>query len=77
MVSGIFRSSCISWIYLRQLKYLKFTLLNLLIFQKGIEHYINAEIINPTIHRGNGVTTLHPVFANAVGFYAIAKGAFG
>lgn len=42
-----------------------------------IEHYINAEIINPTIHRGNGVTTLHPVFANAVGFYAIAKGAFG
>lgn len=42
-----------------------------------IEHYINAEIINPTIHRGNGVTTLHPVFSNAVGFYAIAKGAFG
>lgn len=41
-----------------------------------IEHYSNAEIINPTIHRGNGVTTLHPVFANAVGFYAIAKGAF-
>ncbi|MGE7946454.1 ParM/StbA family protein [Lysinibacillus sp. NPDC093688] len=41
------------------------------------EHYINAEIINPTIARGNGVTTLHPVFANAVGFYEIAKGAFG
>lgn len=42
-----------------------------------IEHYINAEIINPTITRGNGVTTLHPVFSNAVGFYAIARGAFG
>lgn len=41
-----------------------------------IEHYNNAEIINPTIQRGNGVTPLHPVFANAVGFYAIAKGAF-
>lgn len=41
------------------------------------EHYTNAEIINPTIQRGNGVTQLHPVFANAVGFYAIAKGAFG
>ena len=46
------------------------------IYQYIKEHYINAEIINPTIQRGNGVTPLHPVFANAVGFYAIAKGAF-
>lgn len=40
------------------------------------EHYIEAEIINPSIQRANGLTPLHPVFANAVGFYTIAKGAF-
>lgn len=41
------------------------------------EHYVNSEVINPTIQRENGITNLHPVFSNAVGFYAIAKGAFG
>ncbi|PZX07882.1 plasmid segregation protein ParM [Psychrobacillus insolitus] len=42
-----------------------------------IEHYHNAEILVPELVRGNGVTKLHPVFANAVGFYALAEGAFG
>lgn len=41
------------------------------------EHYTNAEIIKPTISRGNEVKELHPVYANAVGFYELAKGAFG
>ena len=42
-----------------------------------IEHYPNAEIIEPEVSRGNGITKLHPVFANAVGFYELAKGAYG
>ncbi|MEO4053823.1 ParM/StbA family protein [Solibacillus sp. CAU 1738] len=41
-----------------------------------IEHYSNGEIINPTIKSGNGVKVLVPVYANAVGYYEIAKGAF-
>lgn len=42
-----------------------------------IEHYSNGEIINPTIKSRNGVKLLSPVYANAVGYYEIAKGAFG
>lgn len=42
-----------------------------------IEHYSNAEIMEPKLQRGNGVTKLHPVFANAAGFYELAKGAYG
>jgi plasmid segregation protein ParM len=42
-----------------------------------IEHYPNAEILKPTFVNGREVKILSPVFANAVGFYAIAKGAFG
>lgn len=47
------------------------------IFPYLIEHYKNAEILVPEIIRGSGVKKLHPVFANAVGFYEIAKGAYG
>jgi plasmid segregation protein ParM len=41
------------------------------------EHYYNAEIIEPTIIRGGVDLKLHPVFANSVGLYELAKGAFG
>lgn len=41
------------------------------------EHYFNAEILKPIISRGGVKTTLHPVFANSVGLYELAKGAFG
>ena len=41
-----------------------------------IEHYPNAEILNPQVRSRNEVKILKPVFANAVGFYVIAKGAF-
>lgn len=42
-----------------------------------IEHYPNAQLLLPQLTSGNEVKILSPVFANAVGFYAIAKGAFG
>lgn len=42
-----------------------------------IEHYSNGEIINPTFKSRNGVKILSPIYANAVGYYEIAKGAFG
>lgn len=41
------------------------------------EHYPNAEVIRPIIRNGNEVKLLHPVYANSVGFYELAKGAFG
>ncbi|MFL0584740.1 ParM/StbA family protein [Solibacillus silvestris] len=41
-----------------------------------IEHYPNAEILNPVFKSGNEVKILDAVFANATGFYKIAKGAF-
>lgn len=41
------------------------------------EHYQNAEALIPTFHNGREVKVFSPVFANAVGFYAIGKGAFG
>jgi len=40
------------------------------------EHYTNAELLTPQLIEGNNVKIYEPVFANAVGFYAIAKGAF-
>ena len=40
------------------------------------EHYPNAEILKPNMNRGDSLSTLHPVYANAVGFYELAKGAF-
>lgn len=41
-----------------------------------IEHYTNATIMEPELLKGNGVMKLHPIFANAVGFYELAKGAY-
>ena len=41
-----------------------------------IEEYPNAELLTPQLINGNEVKIYEPVFANAVGFYAIAKGAF-
>lgn len=42
-----------------------------------VEHYPHAEILVPGLARGNGVKNFQPVFANAIGFYALAEGAFG
>lgn len=42
-----------------------------------IEHYSNAKVMEPELTRGNGVIKLHPVFSNAVGYYELAKGAYG
>lgn len=41
------------------------------------QHYGNAELLQPTLQEGNHVTISSPVFANAIGFYKLAKGAFG
>lgn len=41
------------------------------------EHYGNAKLLQPTLQEGNHVTISSPVFANAIGFYKLAKGAFG
>ena len=42
-----------------------------------VEHYPNTKVLSPAFKNGNEVKILSPVFANAVGFYCIAKGAFG
>lgn len=39
-------------------------------------HYVNAEVLHPTILVDGKATALHPVYANAVGYYALGKGAF-
>lgn len=41
------------------------------------EHYSNAKILTPLLNRGDGLSTLHPIYANAVEFYELAKGAYG
>ena len=40
------------------------------------EHYKNATVIKPTFKIGHNLSLLQPVYANAVGFYQLAKGAF-
>lgn len=48
------------------------------IFPHIAEHYPNAQVLVPQYKKGEGrVSHLQPVFANAVGFYELAKGAFG
>ncbi|WP_274307009.1 ParM/StbA family protein [Solibacillus daqui] len=47
------------------------------IIQLIAEHYPNAHILNPVSKIGSEVKFLSPIYANAAGFYAIAKGAFG
>lgn len=44
--------------------------------QKIKEHYINAEVMVPTLKIGELSKTLEPKFANAVGFYHLAKRTF-
>lgn len=39
-------------------------------------HYPAADILKPYHKSRQGVRVLHPVYANAVGFYELAKGAF-
>jgi plasmid segregation protein ParM len=41
------------------------------------EHYTNTEILIPGLKGGGGLIGLHPVYANAAGFFVLAKGAFG
>ena len=41
------------------------------------EHYSNAKVLNPTNRYGKEVKIYSPIYANAIGFYAIARGAFG
>lgn len=40
------------------------------------EHYEKTNILRPQYKYHNGFKLLHPVYANAVGFYQIAKGVF-
>lgn len=47
------------------------------ITQHIAEHYLNAKILNPVFKNGSEVKVYSPIFANAIGFYSIAKGAFG
>ncbi len=39
-------------------------------------HFKNIEVLNPQFQYKDGVTIAHPVYANAIGFYNIAKGIF-
>ncbi len=39
-------------------------------------HFKNIEVLKPQFQYRGGVTIAHPVYANAVGFYNIAKGIF-
>lgn len=40
------------------------------------EHFKNIEVLNPQFQYQDGVTIAHPVYANAIGFYNIAKGTY-
>lgn len=40
-------------------------------------HYGNAVLLQPMLQEGNAVTVADPVYANSIGFYKLAKGAFG
>lgn len=39
-------------------------------------HFKNLEVLKPQFQYRNGVTIAHPVYANAIGFYNIAKGVY-
>ncbi|GKV67286.1 MULTISPECIES: ParM/StbA family protein [unclassified Sporosarcina] len=41
------------------------------------KHYSKAELLKPILQEGSHTTIADPVFANAIGFYKLAKGAFG
>lgn len=40
-------------------------------------HYGNAVLLQPMLQEGSSITVADPVFANSIGFYKLAKGAFG
>ena len=40
------------------------------------EHYTKAIVLKPTLNIGGSVVQLHPVYANSVGYFELAKGAF-
>ncbi len=40
------------------------------------QYFKNAEVFYPRIQVGDGIKTVHPVYANAIGFYRIARGVF-
>lgn len=40
-------------------------------------HYLNAKLMQPILKSKNDIEVCEPVFANAVGFYMLARGAFG
>ncbi|MDP5274368.1 ParM/StbA family protein [Chengkuizengella axinellae] len=40
------------------------------------KYYRNVNVINPTYKAGASTRMLHPVYANAVGFYHLARGAY-
>jgi plasmid segregation protein ParM len=40
------------------------------------KHYVNAEIIKPLLKREHDVLSVQPIYANAVGFYNLAKWAY-
>ncbi|MGG0644299.1 ParM/StbA family protein [Sporosarcina gallistercoris] len=40
-------------------------------------HYSSAQLLQPMLQEGNAVTVADPVYANSIGFYKLAKGAFG
>ncbi len=40
-------------------------------------HFTNAKVLRPIYRYNGGIKQLHPVYANACGFYEIAKGIYG
>lgn len=40
------------------------------------EHYTNAQVLQPQLRIHTSIKILHPVYANAVGFYYLAKGVY-
>lgn len=40
-------------------------------------HFPNAEVMRPLVRYGDGWKQVHPIYANAVGFYQIARGVYG
>ncbi|WP_338652671.1 hypothetical protein V6B14_12745 [Sporosarcina psychrophila] len=39
-------------------------------------HFTNIEVLSPQFQYQDGITVAHPVYANAIGFYNIAKGVY-
>lgn len=37
------------------------------------EHFANVEVLRPKVRVGDGMRAIEPVYANAVGFYEVAR----